>query len=117
MAPNSSHLDLLNYIGQFQFENLVNNRVPFLLFNFGIDFSVRYSGLALQHLKTYSKPISLDELEGYILDQKISTDYAIVCLCADGGVSKKAAEWLEKNKFINVYIVKGGWQALTAEAP
>lgn len=105
----------LNKISFFQFDNLICNRIPFLLVNLGVDLSNLYSSIQKTHLETYQISTVLEKAESDLLMKQISKDFAIVLICQDGRKSEDLFKKLEKNGYTNVYVVNGGYQQMMTE--
>lgn len=128
----------LQKIGFFQFENLIHNRIPFLLIHFGQDLR----SLFMPHHLTLSQaqlldgrtflsspswakknllgqlflPADLAKLFSDIQSKEIPLHSAVVILSED----EKEAEFLLKEflkkGFGNSFLVQGGMKAMSAEA-
>lgn len=107
----------LNVIGVFQFENLVKNRIPFALLNFGCDLTGLFSPFHQSHLASQLVDASHGDAMKIVEDGKIPKEGAIVLLCGDGSQSKATAAALEKAGYMNVFVVDGGVEALRAQGP
>lgn len=97
-------------IGFFQFENLVRNRVPFVLFAWNCEFNGWYSGLEQAHLKQVLR--SGETLDTSLMDLKKDLSQPIVFVCERGDLSKRSAEELERQGFKNIFYVLGGYQEM-----
>lgn len=107
---------MLNQINFYQFDNLINNRVPFLFLNMsGHSLCDWYSSVSKVHVQTYEILVPENEALSTIQDKKAPPDYAIVLLCADGFISLKMQQQLEKMSYTNVYVVHGGYQQIVTE--
>ncbi len=105
----------LNLIGAFQFDNLILNRIPFLLLNFGTDLSKIYSGVFDLHLQNHVLQTNSENFLNDIKTKNLPPHFAIVVICENGKVSSQAAKQLEQNGFSNVYCVRGGRKELLTE--
>lgn len=108
---------MLNQINFFQFDNLIGNRIPFLLLNLGVDLSGLYSSIQKTHLETYQVQTDLNQAEAELQKKQIPKDFAIVVICQDGRQSAELFKKLEKNGYTNVYVVNGGYQQMMTERP
>ncbi|MFN3455867.1 MAG: rhodanese-like domain-containing protein [Pseudobdellovibrio sp.] len=105
----------LNKIGFYQFENLVNNRVPFLFLNFAQDISNWYTSIYKLHVETYQVLLEPQNLMKELEERKIPLDFAILLLCSDGKQSEKIAKDLGKKGYTNVYLIDGGYQQMVTD--
>jgi rhodanese-related sulfurtransferase len=102
-------------IGYFQFDNLVKNRVPFLLLRTSVDVESVYGVMEKMHLRNYSvilNPLDRDQAEAALKERQARKEDPIVVLCDSGSESLKLAHQLVQNGHLNVYYVLGGWQSL-----
>ncbi len=106
---------MLNKIGFFQLDNLIQGRVPFLFVNLGPEIISWYSSLAKQHLEKCLFATVEDKVIPNLTAQTIADHTAIVLLCPDGSRSPKIAIDLEKRGYTNVYVIDGGYQQLMTE--
>lgn len=102
----------LSYIGNFQLDNLVHNRVPFLFLNLGVDITQKYQGENLRHINAYNVEARVDNALHEVLQKNLPTNFAIVVACDNGTLSEQVAAELEKNNFINTFVIKNGFQAV-----
>ncbi|MFS4458535.1 rhodanese-like domain-containing protein [Bdellovibrio sp. HCB2-146] len=106
----------LNQLGFFQFDNLVQGRVPFILINMGADLSHIYKGFVAQHLQNVTIDCnSSSEAVSKVLEKKLPNHYAVVVIDHDGSRSGPVVTALEKAGCINVYYVKGGVKGIDLE--
>jgi rhodanese-related sulfurtransferase len=105
----------INQLGYFQFDNLIQNRVPFILLNLGVNLDHLYSGFWAMHLHNVNTPCTPSEAVAKVQEKKVPNHYAIVIIDADGSQSMKLVPALEKAGFTNTYYVKGGLQGLDQE--
>lgn len=107
---------MLNKIGFFQLDNLINNRVPFLFLNLsGHSLTGMYTIMSRMHLQTYEVMTDAEGIQSELESRKVPTDHAIVLLCPDGKLSMKIYEDLTKKHYTNVYVVDGGYQQMMTE--
>lgn len=102
----------LNSINSFQFNNLVQNRVPFLIVNLGVHLAHQYRGLEKMHIERHSVETSEENALKDITSLNIKFDHALVVICQDGFKSQKIASLIEQKGFINVYTLKNGYNEL-----
>ena len=105
----------ISEIGWFQFENLVKNRVPFLLLNLGVDLSGLFQGLEQKHVRSLeiqtTATRALEDLKKRSQDFK----YAVIVLCPKGDESAPLVHAVEAAGYLNVYSIHGGLQGLIQE--
>ena len=106
---------MLNKIGFFQLDNLIQGRVPFLFINLGPEILSWYSSLARQHLEKSLFVTTEDQILPNLQSQNIAEHTAIVLLCSDGVRSSMISIDLEKKGYTNVYVIDGGYQQLMTE--
>ena len=106
---------MLNKIGFYQLDNLINNRVPFLFFNMSESILGWYSSVNKMHLESYEILTTESEIIALLTEKKAPKDYAIVLLCPDGRISLKLNTELEKLGYTNVYVIDGGYAQLVTE--
>lgn len=106
---------MLNKIGFFQFDNLVQNRVPFILLNLGTSLASLYFSIYKIHITNHE--ILTDETQALqtLEEMKVPLDAALILICDDGMKSSKVLDQLEKKGFSNVYLMNGGYQQLMTE--
>lgn len=104
-----------NSIGHFQFENLIQSRVPMLLFLLdGVEVKSWYNSYINMHLDIITNRCQASEIPSIIAEKKVPKDYAIVVLDKNGEEAEKVVVSLEKDH-TNIYYVKGGLLSLEAE--
>ena len=106
---------MLNKLGFYQLDNLINNRVPFLFFNMSESILGWYSSVNKMHLESYEILTTESEIIALLTEKKAPKDYAIVLLCPDGRISLKLNTELEKLGYTNVYVIDGGYAQLVTE--
>ena len=106
---------MLNKINFYQFDNLINNRVPFLFINLSTDLSDWYTSINKTHLNTYQIITQENEVLSILSEKNTPKDYAIVLLCQDGLKSLAMFEKLQKLSYTNVYVVDGGYRQMMTE--
>ena len=105
----------INQLGYFQFDNLIQNRVPFILLNLGVSLDHLYSGFWAMHLQNVNTPCLPNEAVAKVTEKKVPNHYAIVIIDTDGSQSKNLIPSLEKAGFTNTYYVKDGLHGLEKE--
>ncbi|MGZ3768834.1 MAG: rhodanese-like domain-containing protein [Bdellovibrio sp.] len=105
-----------NNIGFFQFNNLVQNRVPFLLVLLDeVDVKPWYNSLVQMHLENISIFCAPGEVLETVQAKKLPPHFAIIVLDKDQKRSPKVVKELEKAGHSNVYFVKDGFEGLLTE--
>ncbi len=102
-------------LGFFQFDNLLKNRVPFVLLSYGVDFVGFDQGIFQKHLEKNLVLIEPKETFSYIETQKFVKEQSMVLVCTSGEVSQKFAKKLEASGYKNVFFVTGGYKTLIEE--
>ncbi len=106
---------MLNKIGFFQFDNLIKNRIPFLLFNFSKDLSSWYQSLYKEHLLKNQILTNSGQFLQDLESKAAAKDAAIILLCDETQESTRLFAELEKKGYTNVYVVDGGYQQMMTE--
>lgn len=107
---------MLNKIGFYQLDNLINNRVPFLFLNLSGNSLVDwYTVLSRLHVQTFEVMLAEADIQAELDNRKVPTDHAIVLLCPDGTLSMKIYGELSAKHYTNVYVIDGGYQQLMTE--
>jgi len=107
------NINLLNKIGYYQFDNLINNRVPFLFLNLAQDVSTWYNSIYKMHVETNQIMIqNSDEIINVLNQRQIPKEFAILLLCNTGQQSESLARQLEIKGYTNVYLIDGGYQQM-----
>jgi rhodanese-related sulfurtransferase len=107
----------LNEIAFFQFDNLIRNRIPFVMLNLTTQTPAIYtSRLYQQHLETIELKTDLNKAIDQLKERRHPQHEAILVLCEDGIQSQSLVETLEKEGYLNVYFVKDGVKTLLADA-
>ena len=125
-------MSLRQAIDSFQFVNLIENRVPFVLLNFDASF-FSVDGLAenflhakkIQELqKPMISPAGVAKVfpqiwKGWaklgvrqLCDQGLDRSTALIVVCPHGKWAPIFQSELEKQGFFNSYYVEGGWRHL-----
>jgi rhodanese-related sulfurtransferase len=106
---------ILNEIGAFQFDNLVNNRIPFLLVNLGADLTGLYMSHLQAHLERQAFTTTPSNVLTDLAAKKIPKEFAIIVLCQDGDTSAKTVDALESAGYTNVFFLKNGFKNFLAD--
>lgn len=105
-----------NSIGYFQFNNLVQSRVPLVLLLLdAVDLRPWYNSLVNMHLENISINCTPKDALGLVKEKNIPSHFAIVILDSQGQKSPSLVTELEDAGFINVYYVKDGFAGLSKE--
>ena len=88
----------------FQLENLINNQISFLFFNFNSNFSIK--GSYASSLLQSSQPIDETIIQEKV--KEMDKSKPIILVCENGDQSRKWSDFLRKEGFINAFFVKGG---------
>lgn len=108
---------ILNEITFFQFDNLIQNRIPFVILNLGVDMKNFYSSSLYQgHLESITLNTTPDQAVAQLQNRKVQNHDAILILCSDGKQSAKLVDELEAQGYSNVFYAKNGYDKLKADA-
>lgn len=99
-------------IEKFQFENLVMNRIPFLLLNYGGDLKGLFPAFHQSHLESLSLALEAERTLDLLRERRLAKEGALVLVCADGLVSESWGRRLEQEGYFNVYVLKNGARGL-----
>jgi len=107
----------LNEIGEFQFENLIRNRIPFVFINLTPDLPQLFAQSFYQkHLES----IEIRTQESSVIDQLKERNHplheAILIICENGDRSKQLVSLLEAQGYLNVFFMADGMKSLTSNA-
>ena len=105
----------INNIGFFQLDNLIKNRIPFLLLNMGPSISDWYMSLYKEHITKNQILGTRQDLMLLLESKKLSADAALILLCNNGLTSLEIHSELEQKGYTNVYVIHGGYQQLMTE--
>lgn len=105
----------INKIGFYQFDNLVQGRIPFMFLNLSKDVSSWYNSIQKIHVETYQVCLKEADIEQELASRQIPLDFAILVLCDDGQKSEKIAQNLHKKGYTNVYMIDGGYQQMMTD--
>jgi rhodanese-related sulfurtransferase len=94
-------------LGLFQFENLVRNRIPFILLTSSLELvSEGFGPMEKMHLQNHSvvlTEVSVNQIEESLRERHATKDSPIVVLLAEGSQSEKWAETLAQLGYKNIY--------------
>ena len=99
----------------FQFDNLVKNRVPFLLVNLGVNLEGWYKSVYAMHLEAVTVHCETQDALKEIESRNLPPHYAIVILCQDGKKSAELVTQLETKNFTNAFSIRGGFLQMEKE--
>ncbi|PIS10059.1 MAG: MFS transporter [Bdellovibrio sp. CG10_big_fil_rev_8_21_14_0_10_47_8] len=105
-------------IGFFQFDNLVRNRIPFVLIRTELDVETMFPATERAYLQTHTSVVSeLDwkQVTAHLTERKVNKEDPVLILCQDGKKSQAIADRLSA-QYMNVYYVLGGFQSLKDES-
>ncbi len=105
----------VSYLGFFQFDNLIKNRVQFLLLDLGADITDWYKGMLATHLENYRLITNEKEAVALVEAKQLPKHFPIVVLCPNGKSSSKVAHILEEMGYTSVFAVEGGVKGLNKE--
>lgn len=105
----------MNKIGFYQFNNLIRNRIPFLLINLGQEISSWYESIFKMHLEAQQRRIDGSEIDSLLQTEKTPKDFPILLLCQNGRTSTQVADKLKNQGYTNVYLIDGGIQQMMTD--
>lgn len=111
----------LTEIHFFQFDNLVQNRIPFVLLHEPFDFSALYPrSLERNHLEKWSFEVNFSEaptaLSSRLAEKGLPSQLPIIMVAKSHQDLSSWIKNLEEQGFINLFYVAGGWVHLTYES-
>jgi rhodanese-related sulfurtransferase len=106
---------VLNKIGFFQLENLIHNRVPFILLNLGPSLVPLYTSIYKMHVENHEILTDENQALKVLEEMKVPLDAALVVICEDGEKSSRVLAQLEKKAYSNVFLMDGGYQQMMTE--
>lgn len=105
-----------NSIGFFQFDNLLQSRVPLMLVILEeVDLKPWYNSLVQMHIQNICVFCQPEETLEVIQSKNLPMHYGIVILDKTGNKSPSVVAVLEKAGFTNAYYVKNGFVGISAE--
>lgn len=105
----------ISQIGYFQFNNLIQGRIPMVLVNLGVDLKVWYKSVEAMHIDNVTITGTTEEIQQQIKDKKLPAHYPILIVDQDGINAKPLVETLESQGHMNVYYLKGGFAGISQE--
>ncbi|WP_291515621.1 rhodanese-like domain-containing protein [Bdellovibrio sp. ArHS] len=107
---------MFNTIGYFQFNNLIQGRIPMLLVLLdNIDLNPWFNHVTRLHLENITVHSQPDDVLSLIQQRKLPLHYAVLVLDNDGAKSANVVASLEKAGFTNAYYIKGGFAELSTD--
>ncbi len=106
---------MLNKIGYFQLDNLIHNRVPFILLNLGPSLAQLYISVYKMHVENHEILTDENQALKVLEEMKVPLDAALVVICENGEKSSRVIMQLEKKAYTNVFLMDGGHQQLMTE--
>lgn len=111
----------LTEIHFFQFDNLVQNRIPFVLLHENVEFSALYPrSLERDHLERWSFKVNFSEtptsLSSRLAEKGLPAQLPIVMVAQSHQDLSLWIRNLEEQGFINLFYVAGGWANLIYES-
>ena len=108
---------ILNEIGFFQFDNLIRNRIPFVLLSLGVNLQGLYKLPLYQgHLDGLLVLTTPAEAVSLLQNRKHPAHEAVVVIAQENAVATALVDTLESQGYANVFYVKDGVAALRADA-
>ena len=105
-------------IGFFQFDNLLRNRIPFLLLKqASADVESMFGPMERSHVRNFSLPLEQMDLpaaQAALADRQAQKDSPVVVLCENGKASLALAQKLSEQGYLNVYYVLEGLRGLNS---
>ena len=106
-------MEAINQIGHYQLENLVMQRVNFTLIDLTLECDIleQFKHLSPYYhsfLKSQIHKATLSDFRANPLFSGLAKESPIVFVCDHGIDSKKIADNLEKENYINVFYLAGG---------
>lgn len=110
-------MEAINQIGYYQLENLVMQRVNFTLMDLTKDYDIleQFKHLSPYYhnfLKAQIHKSDFGAFRTHEVFAGLTKESPIIFICDKGQESKKIADQLEKEKFINVFYLAGGAEDL-----
>jgi MFS family permease len=103
-------------IGAYQFQNLVHNRVPFVLLTDDIPFEEIYSGLPLQHIQAVRVRVNFNHSPEHwvaqIKEKGIALSTPLVIFRMEGPLPDKTLSCLQNLYQGNICIMEQSWIAV-----
>lgn len=105
-----------NSIGYFQFNNLLQSRIPLVLVLLEpVDLKPWYNSMVQMHLDNISVICEPEQTLEVIQAKNLPNHFAVVVLDMSGTKSPAVAVALEQAGFTNSYYVQGGFLGISEE--
>ncbi len=105
-----------NSIGYFQFNNLLQSRIPLLLIVLDdIDLKPWFNSMVKMHLENITVFCDQDRVVEIVKEKKVPTNFGIVVIDQDGKKTPPLIQQLETMGFTNAYYVKDGFSGISIE--
>lgn len=96
-------------VGEYQFQNLIVNRVPCLILD------LRIEEMDKPRINRSHK-VSVENVVDYVKQNASDFQHPILIISDDGSAAVAAAEKLSNLKYFNVVVLEGGIRALSTQA-
>lgn len=98
-------------IGTYQLQNLIRHQAKFIYFDLRTE-AERANEPGAHPLLTGSQVVEPEAVVETVKGYGVDGSFPIVLICENGSKSVAVAEELERNSFINVFVVEGGVRSL-----
>jgi rhodanese-related sulfurtransferase len=113
-------MNMATGIGFFQLDNLIRNRVPFILLSEELPYDEIFLGPALLQAQSLILKFAASDDEDQLLQKleqhPLSKSVPIVVVGREPHAVNKRAESLSEKGFLNIYYAEGGFDALKKQA-
>lgn len=111
----------LTAISFFQFDNLVQNRIPFVFLHDGVDASALYAlSTDRHHLEKWAFTVDFTQapvdVKALIAEKGLPISVPVVLASKSGASLQAWAHEVERQGFMNVHAVDRSWDELMTEA-
>lgn len=111
----------LTAISFFQFDNLVQNRIPFVFLHDGVETSALYAlSTDRHHLEKWAFTVDFTgaplDVKALIAEKGLPPSVPVVLASKSGAPPRTWADDVERQGFMNVHAVDRSWDALVTEA-
>ena len=115
MSVGSSSVQEISF---FQLDNLVRNRIPFVLLSLGVDISGFYDEVVYQnHLISQTISTTRESILKDLSSKNVLSESAVILVCPRGDLSIRLKATLEQQGYRNVYLVRNGFAGLLKDRP
>lgn len=105
----------LRQIGTFQFENLIRNRIPFVIVTLNVDIHGLFPPFLQSQADRQTLNASPEDVFAKLAERDLPKDQALVIVCETGVQSEIISGQLESEGYLNVYFLAGGTKLLREE--